>query len=1047
MRGKAARTRKGIRRFGKLIFLNSQMDNKMTGNLESSNDGLHITYNLQSSAPAVLCSVHQLEFKTSLLEMVEELRICRAAESRYEEQISKLVVEKQELEWQKQESLQNQNNALSSQHEEAIIALKKQFQIQVNAVEEEKGKFQLSSESKEREINGLKEELKILQVSKYNLEKKQSELEQKVNLQNIAKDNQLSQLSKVEKRFAAISHQYGLVIQAHGKLEQNVEEATRLNKKLMTMNENHESTIRELKQELEKVTADLIRSKVTSQYNLGEDNIHLTTQQQQLQELKQKLQMEIELNKKLSKEKSAVQEEKQEILKLFQQTQQLLQRQELALGRAETELKYFEEKHQGLERDNELLREKAKENEDKCQILERENEKSTGQWKKEETQLNKENQQIKSELESFKKAHASCQEIYSKLPAQTVHEQQMQAEQNILQHSEQATVQETAEEQTYASEALMDTDSKVKHLATHSHILEEVYEESNELGFKRQGNGNQNRMVNTESASAKLEAQYNSVCLADVPVEGRKMLSDSTDALGACSADVDQQMNSIAHKFSDTTDKTETTQCDKGVFINEPPRIKARATLGSDEILTKEVSANEVQCDTNQALLHAVPDLDSPSVNEIKNEQDFILQQQQGCHSRREENCVNSGKIGPYPLLNPCCKSDVSSTKLFTDQSNHSIHNTCVDPDEIDISVEIPLGPSNHGKDITEEDGNNSESKFVSTDDLQKDTNDPVALIPDSGTVKSHLLLNFTSNVEHSLVITPNSQEIKEVHNDFAATVDRGQAEISQIGLCTEIQVGISSKITENESKPIFIKTALNPVATISVDCRDEMSTSETEASSGKATANQCCWKFPSLPSLTSSKGKNMPSKSTASLPFSMPRDKLEAPATSRKVPLTFTFPTSISETSLTRSIVADSPSTKRVNDTFNTSSVPLYPKRNSKEDWNAIPQTFCDFSRPPEQEKLCSPISESFKILNQPSFTGHKQFTESSSTCFQVPEVATSTTKNLLFEEESDTAYSMVKGQIDKIERFLCVERLKHTRKRKAADNTDKHVSKVTPT
>ncbi|XP_069758718.1 coiled-coil domain-containing protein 73 isoform X2 [Narcine bancroftii] len=1109
MRGKAARTRKGIRRFGKLIFLNSQMDNKMTGNLESSNDGLHITYNLQSSAPAVLCSVHQLEFKTSLLEMVEELRICRAAESRYEEQISKLVVEKQELEWQK-ESLQNQNNALSSQHEEAIIALKKQFQIQVNAVEEEKGKFQLSSESKEREINGLKEELKILQVSKYNLEKKQSELEQKVNLQNIAKDNQLSQLSKVEKRFAAISHQYGLVIQAHGKLEQNVEEATRLNKKLMTMNENHESTIRELKQELEKVTADLIRSKVTSQYNLGEDNIHLTTQQQQLQELKQKLQMEIELNKKLSKEKSAVQEEKQEILKLFQQTQQLLQRQELALGRAETELKYFEEKHQGLERDNELLREKAKENEDKCQILERENEKSTGQWKKEETQLNKENQQIKSELESFKKAHASCQEIYSKLPAQTVHEQQMQAEQNILQHSEQATVQETAEEQTYASEALMDTDSKVKHLATHSHILEEVYEESNELGFKRQGNGNQNRMVNTvnnsnkfspditkpgtemageetdngtifvnekecisvltvegnievskdfqqgktgnlfhkaESASAKLEAQYNSVCLADVPVEGRKMLSDSTDALGACSADVDQQMNSIAHKFSDTTDKTETTQCDKGVFINEPPRIKARATLGSDEILTKEVSANEVQCDTNQALLHAVPDLDSPSVNEIKNEQDFILQQQQGCHSRREENCVNSGKIGPYPLLNPCCKSDVSSTKLFTDQSNHSIHNTCVDPDEIDISVEIPLGPSNHGKDITEEDGNNSESKFVSTDDLQKDTNDPVALIPDSGTVKSHLLLNFTSNVEHSLVITPNSQEIKEVHNDFAATVDRGQAEISQIGLCTEIQVGISSKITENESKPIFIKTALNPVATISVDCRDEMSTSETEASSGKATANQCCWKFPSLPSLTSSKGKNMPSKSTASLPFSMPRDKLEAPATSRKVPLTFTFPTSISETSLTRSIVADSPSTKRVNDTFNTSSVPLYPKRNSKEDWNAIPQTFCDFSRPPEQEKLCSPISESFKILNQPSFTGHKQFTESSSTCFQVPEVATSTTKNLLFEEESDTAYSMVKGQIDKIERFLCVERLKHTRKRKAADNTDKHVSKVTPT
>ncbi|XP_062917722.1 coiled-coil domain-containing protein 73-like isoform X7 [Mobula hypostoma] len=367
------------------------MDNKMTGNLEGSNTGLNITYNLQSPAPALLCLVDQLEFKTSLLEVVEELRICRAAESRYEEQISNLVVEKQELEWQK-ESLQHQYNALSSQHEEAVFALKKQFQTQINAVEEEKGKFQLTLESKEREISGLKEELKVLQVSKYNLEKKLSELEQKVHLQNIAKDNQLSQLSKVEKRFAAISHQCGLIIQAHGRLEQNVEEAMRLNKKLMAVNETQKNAIYDLKQELEKVTADLIRSKVTSQYNLGEDNIHLTTQQQQLQELKQKLQMEMELNKKLSKDMSAVQEEKQEVLKLLQQTQQLLQRQELALGRAETELKYFGEKRQ-------------------------------------EARLNEEKQQIKSELESFKKSRATCQEVYWKLPAQSVQEHQIQTQQ------------------------------------------------------------------------------------------------------------------------------------------------------------------------------------------------------------------------------------------------------------------------------------------------------------------------------------------------------------------------------------------------------------------------------------------------------------------------------------------------------------------------------------------------------------------------------------------------------------------------------------------
>ncbi|XP_059832101.1 coiled-coil domain-containing protein 73-like [Hypanus sabinus] len=1136
------------------------MDNKMTGNLERSNTGLNITYNLQSPAAALLCSVDQLEFKTSLLEVVEELRICRAAESRYEEQISNLVVEKQELEWQK-ESLQYQYNALSSQHEEAVIALKKQFQTQINAVEEEKGKFQFTLESKEREISVLKEELKVLQVSKYNLEKKLSELEQKVHLQNIAKENQLSQLSKVEKRFAAISHQCGLIIQAHGKLEQNVEEAMRLNKKLMAVNETQENAIHDLKQELEKVTADLIRSKVTSQCNLGEDNIHLTTQQQQLQELKQKLQMEMELNKELSKDMSAVQEEKQEVLKLLQQTQQLLQRQELALGRAETELKYFGEKHQVLERDNELLQEKAKENEDKVQILERENEKSTAQWKKEEARLNEEKQQIKSELESFKKAHATCQEVYCELPAQSVQEHQIKIQQNILQHSEQPTVQGTSGLQTSVSEALVVTDSEFNHVGIHSHI-KEIDEESNELDITKQENSDQEGKVTTdntvnnrsafspdatntsakmprkatdneavfvnekecicvatvegnaeelkvihrgetgnifceaESAHAKLEPQCGSVCLAEVPVEGGKVLSDSADALGVCSADEGQQTDSIAHKFgagkSDTNDKIETTQCDKGVFINEPPRTEARTTLGNDAILTKEVSANEVRRETIQAQNHAVSDLVFQSaIPEIKNEQNSILQQQQQQECLRqaitvmEENCAaTSGTIRSPTLFHPCCKPDVSSPMLSIDQSDHKVPfencivNPCVNPNnKIDISVEKLLSPTSDGKDITKEVGSNSESIPINTDDQQKETNYLEAFASDSkaatcldkielnaGETSGNLEYlqdnmtqnedcensNLSLNITHSVTVTPNSQDRKEVHSamDLAAAVESGQEAISKLGLCPESrEVGVFSKVTENELKPIFINTALNPVAAISLDHRDETRTSEAEAATSKTTVNQCSWKFCHLPSLAPRKEKYVVNKAVVSLPFSLPGDKLEAPITSRKVPLTFVLPKSISEMSLTRPIVADSPSTKRVNDTFNTFSVPLYPKRNSKEDWNAIVQTFCDFSQPPKQEQHCSASSQSCKIPSLPTSIGHYKFTESSPTCFQVPEVVTSTTQNLLFEDECDTQYPTIKGQIDKIERFLCTDRLKHTRKRKAVDDTDGRVSKITPT
>uniref|UniRef100_A0A8B9IWI7 Coiled-coil domain containing 73 n=1 Tax=Amazona collaria TaxID=241587 RepID=A0A8B9IWI7_9PSIT len=106
---------------------------------------------LQSPSETLL-SIRLLDFKTSLLEAIEELRIRRETEINYEDQISKIVVEKQELEWQK-ETLQHQMDALQQQNKEAMAVLKKQ------------GKYQLAVETKEKEIDGLKEALKALQVN------------------------------------------------------------------------------------------------------------------------------------------------------------------------------------------------------------------------------------------------------------------------------------------------------------------------------------------------------------------------------------------------------------------------------------------------------------------------------------------------------------------------------------------------------------------------------------------------------------------------------------------------------------------------------------------------------------------------------------------------------------------------------------------------------------------------------------------------------------------------------------------------------------------
>uniref|UniRef100_A0A3P8SFZ6 Uncharacterized protein n=1 Tax=Amphiprion percula TaxID=161767 RepID=A0A3P8SFZ6_AMPPE len=82
-------------------------------------------------------------------------------EERFEDQISKLVLEKQELEWEKVQ--------LFTWNKEYF----NKYTLKIS------GKYQVIAELKDKEINSLKEELKALQLLKYNLEKKSNELVRK----------------------------------------------------------------------------------------------------------------------------------------------------------------------------------------------------------------------------------------------------------------------------------------------------------------------------------------------------------------------------------------------------------------------------------------------------------------------------------------------------------------------------------------------------------------------------------------------------------------------------------------------------------------------------------------------------------------------------------------------------------------------------------------------------------------------------------------------------------------------------------------------------
>ncbi|KAG6935306.1 coiled-coil domain containing 73, partial [Chelydra serpentina] len=341
-----------------------------------------------------------------------------------------------------------------------------------------KGKYQLAIETKEKEIDGMKKTLKTFQISKYTLQKKLNEMDQKLQLHIMAKEEHHKKLNEVEKCYATITCQFGMIKGAHEKLEQNVLEALQLNKKLTSVNKRQESEIANLKEELKKVTTDLIRSKVTCQYRVGEENINLTAKEQQLQELQQKIRMETEINKKLSEENAHIKEEKQEIISSLQHMQQLLQRLTQTNVRMESELNALKEEYQTLERDNELQREKAKENEEKFLNLQNEHEKALRTWKKDEEDLRREMDTIKNVVVSLKEAYGHLQDCH--LPQKDQHTEQEENLQTSPKENE--YTQSTSQNDTISGPGQED-DTEVKNIVGCSSDIDKVQtEQSNGSG-------------------------------------------------------------------------------------------------------------------------------------------------------------------------------------------------------------------------------------------------------------------------------------------------------------------------------------------------------------------------------------------------------------------------------------------------------------------------------------------------------------------------------------------------------------------------------------
>ncbi|XP_014864692.1 PREDICTED: coiled-coil domain-containing protein 73 isoform X2 [Poecilia mexicana] len=328
----------------------------------------------ESGAPILL---QLLEFKTGLQDVVEELHIRRDAETRFEDEISKLALEKQELEWEK-ESLQHKIETMSKQHTDSLDSVKKRFQVKLQHTEEEK-------------------------LLKYNLEKKSSELEQKLALQSRTKDSHLKQLAEVEKRFSALSKQCAIVKQAHDQLEQNVDEAMKINNKLTSAREKQEGIIDSLKKELEEVSNKLIKEKMNSVRH--EKTQSPLWREQHIQELQQKVHMEFEMNKKLREENVAERAEKQKLMRALQHNQQLLLSQTQTVRRLEQELESQTQMFKALKQEREVMRENRKTMEDKVAELMESYAAAKTSWDKERETLLNQIKNEQSDIQALKEAH------------------------------------------------------------------------------------------------------------------------------------------------------------------------------------------------------------------------------------------------------------------------------------------------------------------------------------------------------------------------------------------------------------------------------------------------------------------------------------------------------------------------------------------------------------------------------------------------------------------------------------------------------------------
>ncbi|XP_040528275.1 coiled-coil domain-containing protein 73 isoform X16 [Gallus gallus] len=1034
---------------------------------------------LQSPSETLL-SIRLLDFKTSLLETIEELRIRRETEINYEEQLSKIVVEKQELEWQKSkgililkkwnmrnldtvmwgklptnisvlclvlETLQHQTDTLQQQNKEAMAAFKKQLQARMFAMEEEKGKYQLAVEIKEKEIDGLKETLKELQISKHTLQKKLNEMDQKLQMHLTGREEHNKKLNEVERCYATIACQFGIVKGVHEKLEHSVQEAIQLNKKLTSVNKRQETEISNLKEELKKVTTDLIRSKVTSQHRVGEENINLAAKEKQFQELQQKIRMETAISKRVQEENANIKEEKLEEnlrremdtikneLNSLKKTQGHLDDCHPPQGNQHSEQVENLQIHSTV---HPVIRNSGQEQSkgSEIQAIQKKNDCMPSILRKDNNSGHEDEIEVKNTV-SFS---LSTEELQIEQKLQVL-ENGFKDEINVASPLE-GKEREVSPRNTLCT----DTDLITQGQNSEMHVTECKEAENLETTCRVLLEGN--------SANLQQKLQDSTGPAAPHHTETSKVLLDAADRVIVSDKNAIQEMNSSNQELCSTTHESICTKVDKNSSIIElnSSVLTTKASKKESEaaVCTEKSAVCERNTDNHQvsefhfgilsypkencqtgyqkcSLLNSDNNVDNRlcriersllNLSDLPRDKFPFKQTHIDAEDKNyNDNAANINRSGAlrhigFPpmdaqnVLAIYC-DNASTDKAAKEQSSNmpftGTYNLC--PEKINKGINVDDVHSKQPEhDSTEQSGGDESMCTLNAEAMSPvkahDLDTTVQKVPADGIdvdkLNEEIQIQSIKN-EHSLDINDdsiNNSMLKQEKDSVHSTVPGRKFAEGHLKESCSLPMRTSGNLVNASGRSSF-----------------DLSNSDK-----KAEKTSVCFKFLGLSSC--SRVNQMRSQATwtsSSQEPSVLKEKLPCLVENKKVPSRELFQ-NVSENVGRKETGPGSTSSNRAADTLNTSRIHRDPQGDPTEEWNAIAKTFYDSSFPTEH------VKEGFTALNEQKSS---------------PMTVTSaqSERTLGDEDRFPTHNSTVQSQIEEIEKYLNLETLCSSRKRKYED------------